>query len=360
MRWWIAVVVAWCVGCQGSNDRRPPSDTVPVVTAAAVKKRIVEELQTTGTVEPLRSVAVVPEVAGMISHIHFSEGAAVEAGAPLFEIDPREYQADLREAEAQLAQAKARAKNEQRVAARYQALSGKEYVTKEQYEQAIAAVESANAEVQSREAAVQRARLNLARCTLVSPIRGRAGAIRVREGNIVRAGDLANPLVSLHQIMPISVRFSLVAKDFPRLLEAFRKGELYARATVGGRTFRERVTFLDNEIQRATGTLGAKADFPNHEELLWPGQFVDVVAEIGSPIELLSVPAKAVQTGQIGNFVFIVNGDQTASIRQIELHSRRDGEAFLSKGIDEGAQVVIEGHLRLGEGTKVRTAESRG
>jgi multidrug efflux system membrane fusion protein len=347
-----AVLVLGLAGCD--DESVPPPPPVPVTLAAVERQAVPFELPATGTVEPLQTVSVQPQVSGPIVRVAFREGQDVEKGQVLFQIDPRPFQAALSRAEALLERDKAQEANARQEAARYGELAQQEYVTAQQYDQARTAAAAAAATQAASQAELAEARLNLQYATIRAPIAGRTGSLRVRQGNLVRANE-ATPLVTINQIRPILVRFAVPAVNLPLIRE--RRGEkLLVRAEPGGggQASEGILTFLDNAVDTATGTIMLKGSFPNQDGALWPGEFVNVRLRLYVDEDALTVPARAVVTGQQGSYVFVVQQDSTAATRPVKVVRQAGDRAVVSGEIEPGQQVVTDGQLRLRQGSKVQ------
>jgi multidrug efflux system membrane fusion protein len=337
-----------------SERAAQPQPRVPVTIGAAERRDVPFELAATGTVEPLQTVAVQPQVGGPIVRIAFREGQDVAKGQILFQIDPRPFQAALAQAEAILSRDRAQAANAEQEAKRYAELAQREYVTAQQYDQARTVSAAAAATLAASDAAVEEARLNLQYATIRAPIGGRTGSLRVREGNLVRPTD-PTPLVTINQIRPILVRFAVPAANLP-LIQRHRGDTLAVRAEpVGGGTPSEgHLTFVDNAVDTTTGTILLKGRFPNEDGVLWPGEFVNVRLRLYVERDALVVPATAVVTGQQGSFVFVVGRDSTATTRPVKLRRTAGDIAIVDGELSPGEQVVIDGQLRLQQGSRVQ------
>ncbi len=336
------------------DQAAPVQQRVPVTVGTAERRDVPFELAATGSVEPLQTVAVQPQIGGPIVRIAFREGQDVEKGQVLFQIDPRPYQAALAQAEALLSRDRAQAANAEQEAKRYAELAEREYVTAQQYDQARTVSAAAAATLAGSEAAVEEARLNLQYATIRAPISGRTGSLRVRAGNLVRLADAA-PLVTINQIRPILVRFAVPAANLS-LIQRYRGDDLVVRAQpVGGGTASEgRLTFVDNAVDTSTGTILLKGTFPNEEGALWPGEFVNVRLRLYVERDALVVPATAVVTGQRGSFVFVVGDDSTAATRPVKLNRTAGALAIVDGELSPGERVVTDGQLRLQQGAKVQ------
>ncbi len=259
----LPALLAAALGCKETAPRQVTS--VPVTLGVAEQRAVPFELAATGTVEPLQTVAVQPQVSGLLDRIAFTEGQDVQKGQVLFEIDPRPFQAALAQAEALLERDRAQAENAQAEVKRYSELAEKEYVTAQQYDQARTTAAAAAATLAGSHAAVTEAKLNLQYATIRAPISGRTGSLRVREGNLVRASD-ALPLVTINQIRPILVRFAVPAANLG-LIQKYRSGKLVVRADpVGGDEPASTGTlgFVDNAVDTTTGTILLKGTLPQH------------------------------------------------------------------------------------------------
>ncbi|HXT15681.1 MAG TPA: efflux RND transporter periplasmic adaptor subunit [Gemmatimonadaceae bacterium] len=343
--------IALAACAKPAPQKTPP---VPVELAAAAKIAAPLDVQANGVVEPLQTVAVQAQVGGTLETVAFNEGDDVQAGQLLFKIDPRPFEAALRQAEAAAARDEATAANAQRDADRYKALVEKDYVTKSQADQAASAAAAAQATLQASRAAVDNAKLNLNYTTIRAPIAGRTGRLLVRQGNLVRPG--ADPLVVINTLHPILVRFPVVQHDFPALQRRMQSGTVTVRvvtADSGKVNEAGTLAFLDNAVDSLTGTVTAKARFQNQTNSLWPGEYVRVAAELDVQAGAVAVPTRAVQSGQEGNYVFVVGNDNVAKLRQITVGRAVGQMTTIDKGLDAGEEVVVDGQSRLTPNARV-------
>ncbi|HYF38127.1 MAG TPA: efflux RND transporter periplasmic adaptor subunit [Gemmatimonadales bacterium] len=331
----------------------PPPPPVPVIVATAERRQVPFELAATGTVEPLKTVAVQAQVGGTLQRVAFREGEEVKQGQVLFQLDARPYRAALDQALATLARDRAQSNNATQQAARYETLAEKQYVTAQQYEEVRTTAAAMQATLAGSQAAVDQARLNLQYATIRAPITGRTGSLLVREGNLVRTGA-AQPLVTINQLRPILVRFAVPASNLPLVQEHLGK-DIVVRAepTGGGETSEGLLTFIDNAVDTATGTILLKGRFPNDDGSLWPGSFVNVRLQLYVDSNALVIPSAAVVNGQQGNFVFVVQADSSATTRAVTV-TRTAGDFAVVSGVQEGDRVVVDGQLRLRQGSKVQ------
>jgi multidrug efflux system membrane fusion protein len=333
----------------------PKSQTVPVVTGVVKVQPAPLLLEAVGTVEPIESVAVRPQVGGVITRVAFTEGDDVRAGQPLFQIDQRPLQAALEAAQAQLARDEAQAANAVAQSDRYAKLAAKDYVTREQADAARTQADVFRAAVQADRSAVEQAKLNLAYTTVSSPVAGRTGSILVTKGNVVAPNG--GPLVVVNQLSPIRVSFAVPADRLPQVRKHSAGGALAVHARPShdgaGEALVGRLVFVDNAVGAGTGTVTLKAEFPNEDGALWPGQFVDVDLVLAVETDALTVPAAAVVTGRDGLFVFVVGDDRKAEKRAVEVDRTIDGLAVVRGDLRDGEAVVIDGQMRLAPGAVV-------
>jgi len=325
---------------------------VPVSVARVERRALPYELEATGSVEPIRSVDVLPQVNGTILHVNFAEGDEVAAGQILFEIDARPYRAALQQAEGALLRDVTQAQSAAREAARYKTLAVTNSVTQEDYEAKQSAADAAAAAVRSDSAAAAIARLNLEYATVRAPIGGRTGRLLLHEGNLVRAGS--DPLVSIVQMRPILVRFPVPATNLPALRQ--RAGQQLKVIAMPARDSASAVqgvlSFVDNQVDTTTGSVLLKARFPNRDGALWPGEFVAITLVLGMQNDAVVVPSAAVMQGQQGTYVFVVNNDGTAATQPVTVERTLDSLSVVA-GVPAGALVVTDGQLRLTPNSKV-------
>jgi multidrug efflux system membrane fusion protein len=348
----IALLLPLLAACGGAS-KKPAIEPAPVRVAEAVQKPVPVEVVAIGHVEALSTVAVRPQAGGAVTRVAFREGDEVTEGQLLFSIDPRPYEAALAQAKANLARDRARLSEARKTLERYRELVAKEYVTREQFDQAQANADALAATIEGGDAAVEQARLNLAYCHVTAPIAGRTGSLLVHAGNLVRAGD-EKPIVTINRLEPIYVTFSLPERDLLAVQERARKARLAVSATPpGGGPHEGELSFVDNAVDATTGTIDLKAVFPNRDRALWPGQFVNVFLTLETENEALVVPAPAVQNGQSGTFVWVIGGDGKAEARPVTVKRTWQSLVVLSAGVKAGEKVVIDGQLRLAPGAPV-------
>jgi multidrug efflux system membrane fusion protein len=342
------------LGCAKTHEA-PPVEAVPVRVGTVEQKAVPIELRNVGTVQAYNTVAVRALVNGEILQVHFREGQDVRKGDPLFTIDPRPYQAALAQAEAALARDRAQLENAQADVGRYADLVKKDYVTQQQNDSVKANAAAYAATVRADEAAVDKAKLDLAYCSIRSPLDGRTGVVMVQAGNVVKANDAA--LVTINQVAPVYVAVAVPERDLREIRERQARGGLAvdARDPVGGRSIAVgQLTFIDNTVDRTTGTITLKATFANADRVLWPGEFVNAVITLSTEAAAVVAPPGAVQTGQTGSYVYVVKADDTADSRPVTVGRLiPGGAAVIANGLTAGERVVTDGQLRLRPGSKV-------
>ncbi|HWB07179.1 MAG TPA: efflux RND transporter periplasmic adaptor subunit [Verrucomicrobiales bacterium] len=360
-----ALALAQC-GCgpkeEGAGGGRGGREgKVPVLVANVERKPLPITLKTIGNVLPRNSVTVKPKVAGEITAVHFKEGQEVEKDALLFTIDTRPYEVALAKAEADLEKANAMAADAEVRSRSFTNLEKKSEgsVSRDEVNRIQAGAASAKADVSAANAAVKSAKLQVEYCTIRSPQAGRTGATLVDAGNVVTANT--TDLVVINQVAPVEVTFSIAGQYLGDITYYMQQAPLKVKATPEGRrthTANGEVVFLNNQVNRASGTIELRALFQNTERALWPGQFVDVELALTTEPDRVVTPAKAVQTGQEGPFVFVVKEDLTASVQAVKV-ARTDGdEAVIAEGLKGGERVVIDGQSQLAEGSKVNIKSS--
>lgn len=410
-----AALSAACSDRAGGTPKAAPAAPVPVGVATAEQKMIPRQITAVGNVQAFTTVGVKSQIAGEIVRVHFAEGTEVKRGDLLFTIDPRPVEAMVRQAEAnlgrdtaQLRQAEAalgqrqaevvqaQANLERDVAQmdnarvqeeRYRQLAERALIAREQYDQvrtnfaafqatvradqaavdnaraaaraAEAAVDTARATIKSIQAMVDMARLQVGYTTIRAPMDGRTGNLLGQAGNVVKANE-DNPLVVITQVRPIYVSFSVPEQNLADIKRYRAEGSLKTEVVVAGAqgTVTGALTFINSTVDPTTGTIQLKATFPNADNVLWPGQFVDVALTL-TVDNAVVVPAQAVQAGQQGAFVFVVKPDLTVESRQVTTGTRLPREIVIAKGLAPGDRVVTDGQLRLVPGARVEIKPQR-
>jgi membrane fusion protein, multidrug efflux system len=350
------LVMFWLMGCTRSRPQTQSlrAQAVPVTIGTAVQKSIPVEIAAIGNVEAYSMVEVRPQVTGLVDKVLFKEGQDVKAGDLLFTLDAQPFQAALEQLEANLARDKAQLDNLRAQADRSAKLYQDGIVSKDQYDSLHANAEAMAAAVLADEAAIKRAKIDLSYCSIYSPIDGRTGSLLVYRGNVVKANDTS--LVAINQILPIYVTFAIPEKNLDAVKKSRLKGPAKVIASIPGGEARAAegfLSFLDNSVDPTTGAIKLKATFSNGDNRLWPGQFVRVTLRLGIQDDVVIVPSQAVQSGQSGQYVFIIKPDMTAESRSVIPGDTTAGETVIEQGVQAGEQVVITGQLRLVPGAKV-------
>jgi membrane fusion protein, multidrug efflux system len=343
-------------GAGGARSR----EAVPVLVATAVQKAVPVQLRAVGNVEPFTTVSIKSQVTGVLMEAHFKEGQDVKKGQQLFTIDPRPFEAALRQAEANMQRDNAQLKNLREQVRRYAELVEKQYVSREQYDLIKTNADAAEAVVEADKAAVENAKVQLSYCYIYSPVNGRVGSLLVNEGNLVRVNDGA-PLVVINQVNPINVTFSVPEQHLSDLNRHMSAGQLKVDASFQsdeGRAEQGRLEFVDNAVDRSTGTIKLKAVFANTDRRLWPGQFINVALTLTTQPDAVVIPSEAVQVGQDGQHVFVVQPDKRVEVRPVTLGTTSGGEAVIIKGLAAGEQIVREGQFLLGPGSRIEIKDT--
>jgi multidrug efflux system membrane fusion protein len=338
------------------KDAPPPRPSVPVTVAPVITRSVPYEISAMGFVTPIQTVAVRSQVTGTLLRVGFQEGDEVQKGQLLFEIDPRPFQAALDQARALLAKDRAQLVNARQEVTRYQTLVQNDLATQEQFDQFKANADAAEAAVTADSAAVQTARLNLEYTTIRAAIAGRTGNLLIREGNLVPANG-TTPLVVINQLRPIAVAFSVPEKylgDVQHFSGQHRLGVVARPSDDTTATLSGQLSFLNNQVDTATGTIQLKATFTNENRRLWPGEFVPVRLVLNVVQNALTVPSQAIMTGQSGTYVYVVNPvDRTARAQNVKVGRSAEDYVVIDSGLANGQVVVTDGQLRLVPGAKV-------
>jgi membrane fusion protein, multidrug efflux system len=361
-----AAAAIWWFGFAGGETTtaraQAPAPAVPVTAGTVRAENVPVFLHGIGTVQAYNTVAVKTRVDGQIIKVEFKEGQEVKQGEPLFQIDPRPYQAALEQAQA------AKQKDEAQLAGakldlnRYAKLLGSGYQTRQSYDQQTALVAQLQAAIKGDEAQIDTAELNLGYADIRSPIDGRLGARLVDKGNLVHSNDNTT-LVTITELKPIFVSFTLPQENLDAIRQSQQKAPLVVRAYSGDGTTllsQGQLTLIDNSIDQATGTIHLKARFDNQDERLWPGEFVSLRVILKVLPNVATVPSQTVEEGPNGQYAYVIKSDDTVERRAVTVASIQDGIAVVSKGLAPGERVVVDGQYRLTEGARVKILAARG
>jgi len=390
----ISIAMAACnnasvkAGGPGGRGRAGEGGAVPVVVAMVSQRDVPINVDVIGNVEAYSTISVKAQVGGELTKVSFHEGDSVKKGDLLFTIDGRPLEAQLSQAQANsardtaaLSQAQANLardianeKYAQDQATRYRGLFDQGVVSREQADQMRssadalsqtvladkAAIESARAQIVADKAAVENVQVQLSYTTIQSPINGRTGSIAVKQGNVVAANT--TDLMTITEVQPIYVTFSVPEAQLGDIKRYMGQGQLPVHAAPQADSSTQEVgvlTFIDNSVDATTGTIKLKGTFPNVDNKLWPGEFVRVTLGLTTHPHATVVPNQAVQTGQDGQFVYVVKQDRTVEMRPVVTGTRVDQELVIDRGLEPGETVVTEGQLRLTPGSHVQIQDGR-
>jgi len=331
------------------------SPAIPVTAGTVAIEDVPVFLHGIGTVQAYNSVAIKSRVDGQIVRVDFKEGQDVREGDPLFQIDPRSYQAAVDQAQAAKQKDEANLAGAQADLERYEKLLTPGWQTRQSYDQQKAQVAQLQAAIKGDEAQINTAKINLGYTDIRSPIDGRLGARLVDKGNIVHAND-NTPLVMITEFKPIFVSFTLPQETLDDVHENNKQAPLVVRAFSGDgkkQLAEGKLTLIDNMIDQATGTIHLKARFDNENERLWPGEFVSLRVILSMRRGVATVPQQTVQQGPNGHYAYVIKPDNTVERRAVEVASIQDGIAVITKGLAENERVVVDGQFRLTEGARV-------
>ncbi|WP_426536287.1 efflux RND transporter periplasmic adaptor subunit [Bradyrhizobium sp. McL0615] len=334
----------------------PVPTAVPVVAATVTGKDVPIYLRGIGTVIAYNTDVVRSQIQGQIVQIAFTEGQTVKAGDLLAEIDPRPYQAQIEQLTANRNRDQAQLTNAEANLSRYTTLGDKGYATPQLIETQKAQVAQLQAAVQADQALIDQANVQLSYTRLTSAIPGITGVRQIDIGNVIHPTD-PNGLVVVTQIEPISLLFTLPQTDLPVIQAQEAKGPLKVIAYSQDNKIKldeGKLLLVNNEIAGTTGTIQLKAEFPNPDRRLWPGQLVNARLLLDTQKNAITVAGSAVQQGQTGAYVYVVKADQTAELRSVHVAQISDGRALIDQGLKSGDVVVVDGQYRLKEGSRVQ------
>jgi len=347
------------VNACSSEKKTPVNKAIPVVVAVATQKTIPVQMRAFGSVEAFQAISVRSQITAQIGKVLFKEGSDVKKGELLLTLDCRTNEAALAQAQANLARDKAQARYAAQQVRRYADLIKKDYVAREQFDQIQANAAALEATVMAGEAIVESNRVQMQYCSIYSPIDGRTGMLKVNQGNIVKADD--TEILTINQIQPVNVTFAIPEKDLPRVTKYSMEKTLKVDAFIPGEERAENgeLTFVDNAIDRTTGTITIKGTFANKEKRLVPGQFVDVVLTLTIQPDAVLVPSQGVEQGQAGQYVYVIGPDSTAEMRTVTTGGALKGETVIVKGLKPGERIVTDGQMRLTPGARVTMKTSK-
>jgi len=370
--WLIALVVVLGVGywivakphqsAAPRGGRFGAQNAMPVVAAPAQKGEMPVVLNELGAVTPLATVTVKTQIAGQLQQVAFQEGQMVKVGDFLAQIDPRPYQVALEQAEGTLGKDQALLANDKVDLTRYQKLYKEDSVAQQTLDTQVALVAQQEAQVKADQGTVDSAKLNLVYCHIVAPVTGRVGLRQVDQGNYVQTSD-ANGLVLITQLQPMNVEFTLPEDNLPDLMKRLSAGsELQATAFDRSQTTKlatGKLATVDNTIDPTTGTVKIKAIFDNADLGLFPNQFVNVALQLDVLHDATLIPVSAIQRGAPGTFVYVVKPDNTVTVRVVTLGPGDSTNTSITKGLELGEMVVVDGADKLREGAAVTLPDAK-
>lgn len=332
---------------------------VPVFAAKAQSRQMPVLLDAIGTVQAVSSVVLRPRVDSQVLAVHVADGAAVKEGDLLITLDARQIEALLRQAEGQMGRDAAQLEAARRDVVRYTALAEREVTSRQKLDDSRTAAKVAEAQLRASTAAVDNLKVQLGFTEVRAPISGRLGLVTQKVGNVVRAAETASPLATIQQMSPVYVAFAVPQRQLTELATAWRNPATSIEISVPGseRKLTGKPAMLDNSVDIQSGTITARAQIENPDELLWPGALVNVRATLRTE-EAIALPATAVMQGQGGSYVYVVKDGQAKS-RPIQVSRTIGAEAAVAKGLEAGETVVVDGQLRLTEGSRVELRERR-
>jgi multidrug efflux system membrane fusion protein len=363
---WMAVGAVLVIGGGGylahhflSKKPPPPQAVIPVTQGKVVAKDMPILVSGIGTVQAFNTVTIKSRVDGQITQVNFTEGQEVKAGDPLFQIDPRPYQATLEQAQANLQKDQSQLKGAQLDLDRYAKLVVPGYQTRQSYDDQKSTVGQIEGATKADQALIDSSQLNLDYADIRSPITGRTGARQVDLGNFVQASAATN-LVTVTQMKPIFVTFTIPQET----LEQIRSNQMQGQLTVTAYASDDKtvlaqgkLTLINNQVDTTTGTVQLKATFGNDDERLWPGEFVNTRVIVSIRKDALTVPATAIMQGPNGSYAYTIKPDNTVQRQAVQVAATQDGVAVVEKGLSNGDTVVVDGQYRLTQGSKVKTEQ---
>lgn len=349
------IVVLMLMASCSPTPPKPAPPPVRVEVAHAEVKDIPLYVEAIGNVYEYSIVQIRPQVQGILLNAYASQGDFVKAGDLLYEIDSRSYKAILDQAKAALVKDQAAVEIAQSTLKRYGELVNKDFISKLTYEQYQTNLASAEAQVAIDKAAIESAQINFDYCKIFSPIEGKLSVFNIYPGNLVTVND-PNALTEIRQINPIEVRFSIPQRDFQELQKIQSSNNLKFEAFLpfeDNRKFEGEVFFVDNHVDLSTGTILIKGIIPNQEKILWPGEFVRVKVLLKMMPNTVVIPFAAIQTGQEGDYVYVVDAEMTAKAVKVTVGEKIDDAIAIYSGLNANDVVVTNGQLNLGSGSKV-------
>jgi len=356
--WWWQQGAAAAVDGKGAKGKGKGAPLI-VKAVRAVAKPMPVLIEAVGTVEPEHSVQVRAQVSGVLQSVLFKEGDKVKAGQLLFEIDPRTFQAAYNQAQAQLARDQAQLENSRVQRDRLEPLLKREFITQQEFDVAVTSTKSLEATVAADRALLEQARIQLEFSRMLAPISGRTGALAIKPGNLVPTAGGGVPLVTINSTDPILVTFSIPERQLEEIRRYQNEKDMRIEILpdrTGPAVSEGKLVFIDNTVTQQTGTVVLKTRVPNKDEFLWPGQFINVRIVLKIEPDAVVVPEIAVQPGQDGSFVYMIDDESRVLVRPVKVSRQIGGEVVIASGVRAGDQVITEIPQALQEGASVRLA----
>lgn len=331
-----------------------PVRTVPVLMSSAVQKPMPVRFDTIGVVQPMASVVLRSRVESQVTEVLVADGATVKEGDVIVRLDQRTIEAQIKQAEAQISRSQAQLEQAQRDVRRFEQLIANDAGSRVNLDNSRTQMATLQAQIIADQAALENLKVQLGFYTIRAPISGRIGVVGVKPGNIAKTADTATPFATLIQTSPIYVAFAVPQKLLTDLRSAMMDGTAVVTATPQGATKSAtgKIAVIDNSVDNASGTITLRAVFDNESELLWPGALCNVRVTLRTEPNAVVVPREAVQTGQNGNFVFVVQ-DGVAKVRPVTVDRAIDNESVILSGVKAGDSIVTDGQLLLTDGVRV-------
>jgi len=360
--WWWQQSAAAVVEGKGAKGKGKGKGASLIVKAAkAVAKPMPVLIEAVGSVEPEHSVQVRAQVSGVLQSVLFKEGDTVKAGQQLFQIDPRTFEALYRQSQAQLARDEAQLENAKVQRDRLEPLLKREFITRQEFDVAVTSTKSLEATVAADRAQVEQARIQLEFARIHAPISGRTGSLAVKPGNLVPTAGGGVPLVTINSTDPILVSFSIPERQLEEIRRYQHEKDMRIEILTdrsGPASSEGKLVFIDNTVTPQTGTVVLKTRVRNKDEILWPGQFVNVRIILRIEAEAVVVPEAAVQPGQDGSYVYLIDPASKVVVQPVKVSRQIGNEVVIASGIKPGDQVITEIPQALESGATVRLAGS--
>jgi len=357
--WWQQNGAAAAESKAGKDKGKGKGAALFVKAAKAVTKPMPVLIEAVGTVEPEHSVQIRAQVSGVLQSVLFKEGDMVKAGQQLFQIDPRTFEASYRQAQAQVARDMAQLENAKVQQERLEPLLKREFITRQEFDVAVTSTKSLEATVAADRALLEQARIQLEFSRINAPIAGRTGTLAIKSGNLVPTAGGGVPLVTINSTDPILVSFSIPERQLEEIRRYQNEKDIRIEILPdrsGPAAAEGKLVFIDNTVTLQTGTVLLKTRVSNKDEILWPGQFINVRIILKIEPEAVVVPEAAVQPGQDGSFVYLIDPDSKVQVQPVKISRQIGNEVVIASGIKAGDRVITEIPQALEQGATVRLA----